>query len=317
MSKTKIEWTDDSWNPITGCSRVSEGCRNCYAETMAGRLVSMGQEKYAGSTVTTSNGPRWTGLTRFHPDVLAQPLRWRKPRRVFVCSMSDLFHEDTSFEEIAAVYGVMAATPHITYQVLTKRPERAVEWYEWVADAYPRDGGGEGPLRTLWEQLCELPAPFAKDWFPDVGCAWPLPNVHLGTSVEDQPTADERIPLLLECPAAVRWVSYEPALGPVDFEVWTEIYCCSGRECGCYGYPINGPGPYLDWIVAGGESGPGARSYDPAWFRDARDQCRAAGVPYFQKQLTTPGGKKIPFDEWPEDLRVRELPTSAVVEVSP
>ena len=316
MSKTKIEWSDDSWNPITGCSRVSEGCRNCYAETMAVRLVHMGgkaAERYLGTVMRDwqrleKSKPRWTGRTIFHPDVLAQPLRWRKPRRVFCCSMSDLFHEANPFEWIAAVHGVFAATPHITWLVLTKRAERAREFHEWIRK---RASQASEPWQCLWaaERIDGFLTGPERTPIPEVdGSAWPLPNVHLGVSVEDQPTADERIPILLECPAAVRWVSYEPALGPVDFEVWTEIYCCSGRECGCYGYPIHGPGPYLDWIVAGPESGHGARPYDLAWFRDAREQCAAAGVPYFQKQLTHPNGRKVPFEEWPGDLRVRELP---------
>lgn len=274
---TKIEWTDQTWNPITGCSRVSEGCRNCYAERMAARLARMGTkggERYEG-TVTWRQKPQWSGVTRFHPDVLAYPLRWRKPRMIFVCSMSDLFHEENTGDEIAAVFGVMAATPQHTYQVLTKRSERMREWFEWVAT-------------YRWARAA-LSAP------------WPLPNVWLGVSVEDQEHADERIPHLLRCPAAVRFVSYEPALGPVYLADYLEKRYRTG-------FPVDGPGVIgLDWIIAGGESGPGARGAHPQWFRDVLDQCAEAGVSFFQKQLCQTG-RKIPFDEWPEDLQVREWP---------
>jgi protein gp37 len=248
---TKIEWADSVWNPVTGCTKVSEGCRNCYAERMATRLAGR-----AGYPV------EHPFAVTLHPDRLNEPLRWRKPRRIFVCSMSDLFHPDVPDDFILTVWNRMACSAWHTYQVLTKRPERAVE----------------------------LLGPF-----------FPLPHVWLGVSVEDQPTADERIPHLLRCPAAVRFVSYEPPLGPVDFlrpEAWW-----LGRPTQAHGMHQG-----LDWAIAGGESGPKARPAHPDWFRSVRDQCQAAGVPFFFKgwaqwcpedHLTAEGVGKKPRYSYP------------------
>jgi protein gp37 len=312
---TTIEWTDATWNPIVGCSRVSKGCEHCYAERVAHRGMSA---QHRGLTVMGKHGPRWNGTVRFVAEKLSEPLGWRKPRRVFVNSMSDLFHEGVTDEQIAAVFGAMAACPQHTFQVLTKRPERAKAWFQWVSA------------------------------FRSIQPRWPLPNVWLGVSVEDQATADDRIPLMLETPAAVRWVSYEPALGPVDFGRWL----CRHTEVGpagvcvkCKAIERDEGSPYLpprlDWIVIGGESGPGARPFDLAWARSTVEACRAAGVPCFVKQLgarpmlsaAAPCVEQsaesiarhgeydpdpIEYDlrdrkgkdpsEWPEDLRVREWP---------
>jgi protein gp37 len=282
---TSIQWTDETWNPVVGCARVSPGCENCYAERVAHRGLT---ERHRGLTVVGKHGPRWIGEARFVPEALGKPLHWRKPRRVFVNSMSDLFHDDITFEQIAAVFGVMAATPHLTYQVLTKRPARMVEFFRWMVRP-------------------------------------PLPNVWLGVSVEDQRRADERIPLLLECPAAVRFLSVEPLLGPV--------YLDYAAFNGCDSF---GSMPWIGWVIVGGESGPGARVCDLDWIREVVKQCRVAGVPCFVKQLGSAASDpkngiagaalKVPadfldrvskrlrdrkggdMDEWPENLRVQEFP---------
>ena len=203
--KTGISWTDATWNPLRGCSKVSAGCKNCYAETMAARFSGPGQP-YEG----TIRDGRWNGSIRLVPEKLSEPLRWKRPRRIFVNSMSDLFHDGVPFEYVAAVFGIMAACPQHTFQVLTKRPARAVEFFKWA----------EGNNHSHPETIC-LHYSRAYTAAPTPGVySWPLRNVHLGVSVEDQATADERIPLLLQCPAAVRFASYEPALGPVDFIGW-------------------------------------------------------------------------------------------------
>lgn len=229
---TGISWTNSTWNPIRGCTRVSEGCRHCYAERVAARFSGPGQP-YEGLAVRKLRvisdddqrvEARWTGDVRFVAEHLADPLRWKKPRRIFVNSMSDLFHEKLTNEQIAAVFGVMAATPRHTYQVLTKRAARMRAWFEWasgignddlriVSDGHhdctainhlaSKHGASEfGP--ASWRRHCDDTC--------DVRRPWPLPNVWLGVSVENQAAADERIPDLLATPAAVRWVSAEPLL---------------------------------------------------------------------------------------------------------
>lgn len=241
--KTGIEWTDATWNPIRGCSRVSEGCRNCYAETVANRFKGEGQP-YAG---LIAKGGQWNGSIKFVPEMLDQPLRWRKPRRIFVNSMSDLFHENVPDEVIDKVFAVMALARQHTFQILTKRPERMRDYMN--SDALIERNSvviGARNSMILW------------------------PHVWLGVSVEDQKALDERLPLLLDTPAAVRWISAEPLLGPVDLSCW----------------PIYGPDreQMLNWVVVGGESGPHARPMHPEWARSLRDQCAAAGVPFLFKQ---------------------------------
>lgn len=272
---TGIEWTDATWNPIRGCSRVSEGCRHCYAERVAARFSGPGMP-YEGLAVRklrvvsddeqTTVG-RWTGTVRMVPEHLADPLRWRRPRRVFVNSMSDLFHESLTNEQIAAVFGVMAAAAQHTFQVLTKRARRMREWFEWV-----RCQRGQTP-RSVCSQAA---SPLVKRiWNFAMGDrSWPLPNVWLGVSVENQAAAAERIPELLRTPAAVRWLSCEPLLGPVDLAASSQNARSLVED--------------LDWVVAGCESGPGARPCDVAWLRSLRDQCAAGGVAYFLKQAVEP-----------------------------
>ena len=375
---TGIEWTHvpdrkgETWNPVTGCSKVSEGCRNCYAMKDAHRLAGNPNPKvaaaYQGLTkiheFAGAHRPGkgraiikrldWTGKVRLVPEKLEEPLRWRKPRRVFVNSMSDLFHEDVPIEFIADVFNVMASglltrrkrkqvlhdhedecwvpNPH-TFQVLTKRPTRMLEVLDpggelerEVSEYWP----GDSPISSAME---------AGEKFK----TWPLPNVWLGVSVEDQEKADERIPLLLQTPAVVRFVSYEPALGPVDFSRWLhptrEIDVTEGSA------EIR-PNPHshvLDWVICGGESGPNARPCNVQHIRTAVEQCQAAGVPVFVKQLgRLPGfhladeeargnmmpsfhhadkatglciksmsdGKGKDMAEWPEELRVRQFPAA-------
>ncbi|KJR10284.1 DUF5131 family protein [Gordonia sihwensis] len=265
--KTRIEWADASWNPATGCDKVSPGCDHCYAETIAHRFAG-GKAYPNGFDVT------------LRPERLGQPIRWKKPRRIFVCSMSDLFNKDIPDEFIAQVFAVMALSPQHTFEVLTKRHGRmrallsSPKFLCAVEDAIPGLIAAHSP-QSSW-----------------LG-AWPLPNVWLGVSAENQRWADIRIPALLDTPAAVRWVSVEPLLGPIDLRLmnWSDPdeHCggCSGLvspkhepACGVE------PGPHwgLDWVVAGGESGPKARPMHPEWARTLRDQCRTAGVSFLFKQ---------------------------------
>ena len=242
--KSKIEWTDASWNPIAGCSKVSQGCKNCYAIRSAHRMQHT--LKYAGTTRETAHGPEWTGKINPWPDVLEQPLRWKRPRRIFVNSMSDLFHPEMIDKHIAVIGRVMDVIercPQHVFQILTKRPENMRDFFQVIGAEAGRDG-----------------AP---------------PNAWVGVSVEDQPTANERIPVLLETPAVVRWLSCEPLLGPIGLGFVT------GR---------------VDWVVAGAESGPGARPCELDWIRDLRDQCVDAEVPFFFKQFVV-GGRKIGLPE--------------------
>ena len=244
--KSKIEWTDATWNPVTGCTKVSAGCKFCYAERDFHR-------PYPGRDFTD---------VRCHPDRLDWPLRWRGSKqakaegrgsRIFVNSMSDLFHEKISGEFVARIFCVMRNCPQHTFQILTKRPERAL-------DMLKPKGFMQAMLRNV---------------------TLPLANVWLGVSVEDQTTADERIPFLLQTPASVRFVSYEPALGPVDFTFLNAVESTGNAQ-----HPLhvrNNLGG-INWIIAGGESGPHARPAHPDWFRSVRDQCQAGAVPFFFKQ---------------------------------
>lgn len=325
---SSIEWTDETWNPAVGCSRVSAGCEHCYAEMFVHRGLT---EAHRGLTVLGKHGPRWNGTVRFLPERLETPLRWKKPRRVFVNSLSDLFHEALTNEQIAAVFGVMAACPQHTFQVLTKRATRMREWFAWAEEEgrgqdLMRDGMPNALLACAWAAYGadfwtdEHPSPFSD--VPDAerfGRAWPLANVHLGVSVENQATADERIPDLLSTPAAVRWVSYEPALGPVNICAVPDSATRPAEYSARYS-PLGD----LDWLVVGGESGAAARPFDLRWARSLIALCREARTPVFVKQLGAwPVGdvagdvttrralrdrKGGDISEWPEDLRVRMYP---------
>jgi protein gp37 len=351
---TSIEWTDRTWNPVTGCSKVSPGCAHCYAEGVAKRFWATQYEpidvvEYDPTICSNVNEKRPRQFTDVltHADRLLEPLSWRKPARVFVNSMSDLFHEDVPFDFIAAVFGVMAAVPRHTYQILTKRPQRMRDWFEWLAtqecdpwtechwEALQRDDADERLHRQSSGATQGM---------------WPLPNVWLGVSVENQHFADERIPLLLQTPAAVRFISAEPLLGPLALNAWLDgnpdcpVFdpdCLSNDgECHDACEP-----PPIDWVIVGGESGPNARPFDIASARSVVSQCKAAGVPVFVKQVgavpmlerfgredkgaahvravddaSHPGGLVLKLKdrnggdptEWPEDIRVRDFPTVAV-----
>jgi len=353
---TKIEWCQnpdgtpgETWNPVTGCSKVSAGCANCYAERMVKRL--------AGRFGYPENNPFAVTLQE---DRLEQPLRWTKPRGVFVCSMGDLFHEDVGDLALQLVFSIMASASEHTFYVLTKRPERMRQWVRrlrWVRGVLPLE---LPPFRAPHLLTCVAApqpdidvekaggVPLEVDWVPS--------NVWLGVSVENQAAADERIPLLLDTPAAVRFVSCEPLLGRVDIRgallAQREIHMRAdvegmlrnrsfdglqhddgrpmsrqeaedalfallregvrfipvGEKCegftpeeGCPGHPR----PALDWVIAGGESGPRARPSHPDWFRGLRDQCQAAGVPYFFKQW----GEWAPlYDRDVDDPDWRDVP---------
>lgn len=330
--KTGIQWTDSTWNPIVGCSVVSPGCTNCYAMKMAARIEKMAGTEYreelgksicpshyADLTRPSKSGPVWTGKIARAPDnTFTAPLRWKRPRRIFVNSMGDLFHEDIPDEWVDRVFAVMALAPQHTFQCLTKRSARM--------RAYMSADRRHAIFNAAVDQA-EPHQPFAYDW--------PLTNCWLGVSAEDQRRADERVPDLLATPAAVRFVSAEPLLSEINFR----------RIC------IGAPSPFespanleikavqftvdalvgakslgwrgLDQIIVGGESGPNARPMHVTWARSIVAQCGSARIGCFVKQL---GADPVWEDgvllnlrdhkggdmaEWPEDLRVRELPGSS------
>lgn len=253
--KSKIAWTDATWNPTTGCSKVSAGCKHCYAERQWPRLSAPGQP-YEGREFTD---------IQCHPKRLHQPMLWLKPRRIFVNSMSDLFHESVTDEFIAAVFSVMANARWHTFQVLTKRPERALEWFRKSAK-----------LSRAW--YADSAAKYGFN-FPRYEHPWPPENVWLGVSIEDQETANERIPLLLDIPATVRFLSIEPLIGPVDFHEARDSWI--KKTLAWHTTPMLSS---IDWVIVGGESGPKARPMHPEWVRTLRDQCAERDVPFFFKQ---------------------------------
>lgn len=294
MGDTNIEWADRVWNPIAGCSIVSPGCTNCYAMKMAHRIEGMNaalgrRNHYAGLTTKSKAGAVWTGKVAVAADnIFLAPLSWKKPARVFANSMADLFHEDVPDDVIDRAFAVMALCPHLTFMVLTKRADRMCAYF---ADA--------GAVKRIIHQAFKLDQPDGAWLSADHEIAGdpilPLPNVWLGVSVEDQRRADERIPHLLATPAAKRFISAEPLLGPVDLRPWfSGEYLGSTyndghiRRYDLSGEPVGG----LDWVIAGGESGPKARAARPDWFRSLRDQCAATGVPFFFKQW----GEWAPLD---------------------
>lgn len=287
-SYSKIEWTDATWNPTRGCTRVSEGCRNCYAEKMAARFSKEGQWGRGFAKMVGSEG-RWTGKVGLIESQLYLPLQWKKGRRIFVNSTSDLFHEALPDEAIDKVFAVMALCPQHTFQILTKRPERMRAYF-----LDPRR------FDRIWDELDPICFWHGLTEGDIVPINLPLPNVWLGTSVEDQDTADARIPHLLHTPAAMRFLSAEPLLGPIDLrriayesyeegavaERWTNALAGTvetwqpGRRLGWVGVaPAK-----IGWVISGGESGPKARPTHPDWQRSLRDQCAATGMAFFFKQ---------------------------------
>jgi protein gp37 len=343
---TKIQWTQETWNPIGGCRRKSPGCVNCYAERQAHRMAYNPNVKlalrYVNITGTNSSGIHWTGKTFIDEDVLLKPLRTKKPTTYFI-SLSDLFYSERPDEDIDRVFAVMALADHHRFQILTKYSERMLRYC-----LFRNEDLGRQAQRQL--------VPHMRAWLggkiQHTGLIqWPLPNVWLGVSVENQQYADERIPLLLRTPAALRFVSYEPALGPVDFgRAYPCGYYCD-ESVGHVDHPFVTPGitSKIDWIIVGGESGPGARPCNVRWIRSAVRQCRESSVPVFVKQLGAfpvvepcrqhhydfgeSIGRKARFspvdplhpstelwrvhlddrkggamEEWPEDVRVRQMP---------
>lgn len=298
---TTIEWTEQTWNPTTGCDRISPGCDNCYALTMAKRLKGMGSTKYQNDGDPRTSGPGF-GLTA-HPDVLTEPLRWKKPRKVFVNSMSDLFHARVPRAFLARVFAVMAATPQHTYQILTKRPERAARILTDLCACGSGHPNGEH-FRSQMEWAATSHSP---TYVPGLEhgiyhrSSWPLPNVWLGTSIESDDYA-RRANALRAAPAAVRFISAEPLLGPLDNLNLRNI----------------------DWLILGGESGPGARPLQPWWIADLIHAARQSGTAPFLKQLgsvwardTTVAGKTVAGwgdtkggnpAHWPAQFRIREYP---------
>jgi protein gp37 len=275
--RTAISWTEATWNPVTGCTEVSEGCDHCYARSVAHR--------FAGTPAYP-----WGFEVTLRPERLDQPLRWRRPRMIFVNSMSDLFHAEIPDGMIAQVFAVMALATSHTFQVLTKRPGRMrslltspdFRWQVW-----------HQMLTLTHDRSMPMPAEHAT------ALAWPLSNVWMGVSVETQKWADVRIPILLATPARVRFLSMEPLLAPVTLSSWTLLT------------------PQLHWVIVGGESGPGSRRMDPSWAVDLAEECRCAGIAFFMKQTGTvlarewgiPGKGDDPT-RWPSPLP-QQLPGSA------
>jgi len=293
---SKIEWTEATWSPTTGCDRISPGCDNCYALTLARRLKAMGSAKYQADGDPRTSGPGF-GLT-LHEDALTLPLRWRKPRRIFVNSMSDLGHARVPAEFQARVWAVMAMAQQHTFQVLTKRPERLRRLLQDDC----RCGKGHVPGVHFRSAMDWAGTPHSPTYVPGViggevyhNRPWPLPNVCVGTSVEldeYRRRADE----LRETPAAVRFLSLEPLLGPLPL--------------------LNLEG--IGWVIIGGESGPGARPMRLEWARGIVGRCTDAGIPVFVKQLGSVLGRELgagpkggDWSAWPGDLRVREFPAVA------
>lgn len=286
---SRIEWTDVTWNPVRGCSRVSPGCDSCYAMRQAHRFSGPGGP-YQGLTTIRRGKVDWSGRVRLVPEMLELPLRWRKSRRIFVNSMSDLFHEALSDEEIAAVFGVMAAAPQHTFQVLTKRAKRM------------RETLNSASFIARVELFVS-----GKQWADQEQMQWPLPQVWAGVSAEDQQRADDRIAHLLNTPAAIRFISAEPLLGPIDVSRWDPGRCdcercrMTSERCPASRHPI-------DWVIVGSESGTKARSMQLEWIASLRDQCADVGVPFFTKQIASrldrKGGdpKYWPPGPWPRQF---------------
>lgn len=282
--QTHIEWTDATWNPITGCTLVSDGCKHCYAATLAATRLKHHPSRAGLARLNAAGEAKFTGEVRFNEQWLDQPLRWRKPRMIFVCAHGDLFHENVGNTWIDRVFAVMALTPQHTFQVLTKRPDRMRRYLQRIM----RDGGWLN-VASAAGKMC------GDDAYADViQSSCPLPNVWLGVSVENQEAADQRIPDLLQTPAAVRFVSAEPLLGPVDLKFYLHevgIGVDLSKDAG--GGSFKWDTPPLDWVIVGGESGRNARPMHPDWARSLRDQCVAADVSFFFKQW----GEWFPYGE--------------------
>ena len=336
MAETSIEWTNRSWNFLSGCTILTAGCTNCYAMKMAARIERMnpGLDHYRGLTKPSKAGPVWTGKIGITEAKLTEPLRVKRPAKWFVNSMSDLFHEDVPDAIIDKAFAVMALCPHHTFQVLTKRSARMRDYLSrndvsllnnWAKSFDP------GTFRMTQHEVEAYLSPLAstehRALYKAEQVHAPLPNVWLGVSVEDQKRADERIPDLLATPAAVRWISAEPlveelalsriclvpqikgsARAGIHINALTGRYCESGQPyIGDWDidgpYPSASPALKLDWVVVGGESGRGARPMHPDWVRSIRDQCTDARVPFFFKQW----GEFMPTVEHGVEVDLRKI----------
>lgn len=312
---THIEWTDATVNAINGCTVLSPGCTNCYAMRLAGtRLRDHPSRKWL--TSDSKAGPVWNGTVRLNESALLQPLRWKRPRRIFWNAHGDMFHPAVPDAWIDRCFAIMALTPHHIHQVLTKRSDRMHAYLsdvavngriarviiDWLVDGIITKGlrhCATWPVRSIGD----------IDDPTDITVDMPLPNVWLGVSVEDQKRADERIPDLIDTPAALRWLSCEPLLGPLDLSEW--LVCPAARdgltmdrstgayEC-CSKCDFTGVAAEIDWIVVGGESGPGSRPMQARWVKSLRDQCAAAVVPFFFKQW----GNYLPCGQQQSDGRL-------------
>ena len=322
---TKIEWTNATWNPITGCSIVSSGCTNCYAMRLAGtRLKHHPSRK--DLTILRGGNPVWNGDVRFNEHWLDQPLKWSKPRMIFVCAHGDLFHEAVPFEWIDQVFAVMALCPQHTFQVLTKRPLRALEYFgmreKWndptaqarVSKLLENPVAGEDE-KNYWNERSDEVAANAK--------RWPLPNVWIGVSIEHQQAAHDRIGPLMMIPAEKRFLSMEPLLEEVDLEDIRPVQEFSYQDRDPFplqGFAVRAAArhyadsenadrvymPKLNWVIVGGESGQKHRTFDPNWARLIRDQCRRNDIPFFMKQM---GGRtKKECQDIPKELMIRQFP---------
>ncbi|HEY9864974.1 MAG TPA: phage Gp37/Gp68 family protein [Candidatus Obscuribacterales bacterium] len=290
---TTISWTDEVCNPIVGCSRISEGCQKCYAATAAksARLQQFPQYQKVA---------KWNGTVEFVKNQLEKPYKWKKPKKIFICSMADIFHENVPFEWIEEIFYMIENCPQHTFQILTKRPERMIEFFDWYS---------------------------ARCSDHSVGLQWSIPdNVWLGVSCENQAMADKRIPLLMEIPAKVRFLSCEPLLEPLDLSKFLPIEWSEIAEDWIESWPGIGSysrDTYPDWVIVGGESGTGARECHVDWIRDIASQCQSAKVPVFVKQLGSnalqgdiANGSKLKLKdrkgsdilEFPEDLKLQQFP---------
>lgn len=305
MATTKIEWADAVWNPITGCTPISEACDHCYAKRMAARL--------AGRYGYPEDDPFRVTV---HWDRIEKPMHWIKSTRIFVCSMADLFHQDVNDLDIERVLAIASLCQQHTFMILTKRPSRALNFFQWTDGLENRSEqiarAAEHIGKITWDARGDQQHLYDRAITPGsrrVLPGWPLPNVWLGVTAENQARADERIPILLQIPAAVRFVSVEPMLGPVDLEQWITDPMIASSPDQRVPDRIDG----VNWVICGGETGPGARPMAPEWVRSLRDQCATAAVPFFFKQWGSWWKGRLPQDgmniidgrEWHELPKVK------------
>lgn len=255
---TKIEWTNKTWNPIIGCTKVSTGCDNCYAERMANRLSNIDKTNYYISVLNPLSNPMtWNGECAIIFNQILKPFKWKKPRMIFVCSMGDLFHESVHFEWILQVWDVMCSNPSHTYQLLTKRPERVIEFLKWLGNKAKDDGLDSIPSQS------ENPMDYIS--IPDF--------IWIGVTAENQEQADKRIPILLQIPAKLRFISCEPLLSDINLELGLSPY---------KSWLVDS----IDWVIAGPETGQKARPMQKEWIENIYKQCKAVNVPFFDKKDT-------------------------------